>query len=87
MLSAPSAREAPAYVLSDTLVHAEAIGLCAVTRETGILQGMIVGIDSTNAERPAEYRIQRLGNAAAEYLQTPKTLYVVRCEQYTKSPP
>lgn len=82
LLTDPSSSALPEYVVSDSLIHAEAVGLCAVSRETGVLQGVIVGVDSVHASRPPQYRIQRLNNPSAEYLHVPTAVYVVRCEQY-----
>lgn len=69
----------PRVIRSDSVADAAAVGMCALNRDTGNMEGRIVGIASPAPDEPARYRVRRLDNPAAEYLMFPTDVQVVRC--------
>jgi hypothetical protein len=66
---------------ADTLPDADAVGLCAVLRASGVVEGRIIGITgSPGTERP-RYRIQSLTNPAVEHAVDPRAIRVVPCDE------
>jgi hypothetical protein len=66
-------------VYSDSVPDPRAIGMCAMGRASGTLEGQIVGLVERQGSNHHQFRIRSLTNPGAEYVMDAGSVQVVKC--------
>jgi hypothetical protein len=75
--------ELPEMIFSDSVPDPRAVGLCARSRATGVVEGEIVGLVQRAPEEVPRYRVRSREHAGAEYVMEGAMVQVVKCEDTT----
>lgn len=71
--------ESPSVILSDSTARPDAVGMCAMDRETGAVEGRIAAIAPAPVTGELRYRIERLDNPGVSNLVAPAAVQIVAC--------
>jgi hypothetical protein len=74
-------------VYSDSVPDPRAIGMCAMGRASGTLEGQIVGLVGRQGSDQHQFRIRSLANPGAEYVMDASSVQVVKCPGATGGQP
>jgi hypothetical protein len=66
-------------VYSDSIPDPSAIGMCAMGRASGAMEGQIVGLVERAGSEKRQFRIRSLTSPGAEYVMEAGSVQVVKC--------
>lgn len=83
--SRPAEVVEPEFVLSDSVADPQAVGMCAMSRATGAVEGNIVGLTGSEGEDFHQFRVRSRTNPGAEYVMDAAHVQVVNCDDTTSA--
>ncbi|CAN5616789.1 hypothetical protein BH23GEM6_BH23GEM6_02670 [soil metagenome] len=84
--SRPPKQVEPEMVYSDSIGDARAVGMCAMGRESGTVEGIIVGMIRQEGHQRLQFRVRSQQNSSAEYVMDASSVQVVTCPDSATRP-
>jgi len=79
--SRPPKQIEPEFLYSDSIADPRAIGMCALGRQSGVVEGIIVGVVRQEGKDRLQFRVRSQQNATAEYVMDASSVQVVVCPE------
>jgi len=77
--SRPPKQPEPEFLYSDSVADPRAIGMCAMGRQSRVVEGVIVGLVRQEGQERLQFRVRSQQNASAEYVMDASNVQVVAC--------